>query len=180
MEETKLIQGCKSNQAWAQKALFDELAPSMMTVCRRYIGNGQDAEEVMLSGFLKFFQKIGQFDYRGTGSTSAYLRRIMVNECLMHLRGTRYITTEEINDYSISNEENALDQLSASEILQLITVLPTGYRVVFNLYVIEGMTHQQIAEMLNIKEGTSKSQLSKARALLQQMIIKMESHGLQS
>lgn len=180
MEEIKLIQGCKNNQSEAQKALFEQFAPSMMTVCKRYIGNLHDAEECMFNGFLKFFQKIARFEYRGTGSISAYLRQIMVNECLMHLRNTQIIMTEEIEEHNIYKEEDALDRLSAAEIMHLIMQLPTGYRVVFNLYVVEGMSHQQIAETLNIKEGTSKSQLSKARASLQEMIIKMKNHGIKS
>lgn len=102
----------------------------------------------------------------------------MVNECLMHLRRHTINMTDELEDHVTSGGEDAIDQLSASEIMQLIMQLPTGYRTVFNLYVIEGMTHQQIGALLNIKEGTSKSQLSKARGLLQQMIIKMESHGI--
>lgn len=156
----------------------------MMTVCKRYLSNGQDAEEAMLSGFLKFFQKIAQFTYQGPGSISAYVRRIMVNECLMLLRSSHAThfpgAAGDLKEQYVSREEDALDQLSAAEILRLITALPTGYRVVFNLYVIEGMPHHEIADLLNIKEGTSKSQLSKARALLQKMIIKMETHGIQS
>ena len=180
MEATTIIQACKNNQPWAQKALFEQFAGVMINVCRRYTGNYQDAEEVMLSGFLQFFEKIRLFEYRGAGSIQAYLSRIMVNQALMHLRKGQQIVYEELPDTAICESQDALDKLSAQEIMRLITRLPTGYRVVFNLYVIEGMTHQQIAELLQIKEGTSKSQLSKARRLLQQMITKMENHGIQS
>ncbi|SDZ81354.1 RNA polymerase sigma-70 factor, ECF subfamily [Arachidicoccus rhizosphaerae] len=180
MEATTIIQECKNNQPWAQKALFERFAPVMMNVCRRYIGNHHDSEEVMLSGFMQFFEKIKLFEYRGEGSIQAYLGRIMVNQSLMFLRKHQTMVYADLQENFISESQDALDELSAQEIMRLITALPTGYRVVFNLFVIEGLSHQQIAELLQIKEGTSKSQLSKARRLLQQMITKMENHGIQT
>lgn len=178
MEAIRIIQGCKENQPWAQKALFEQLAPSMIMVCRRYTGNLPEAEEVMLSGFMQFFLKIHLFEYRGEGSISAYLRRIMIHESLMHLRKQPNITEQEIEDTLVSEEQDPLDRLSTAEIMELITRLPTGYRTIFNLYVIDGMSHREIADLLHIKEGTSKSQLSKARRLLQQMVIKINNHGI--
>lgn len=180
MEPSTIIQACKNNQPWAQNALFEQFTPVMLAVCRRYVGNRHDAEEVMLTGFLQFFQKIHQFDYKGDGSISAYLKKIMINQSLMHLRKKQPIIEQEPEESIVQHGQDALDRLSAAEIMELITRLPTGYRVVFNLYVIEGMTHQQIADVLHIKTGTSKSQLSKARNQLQEMIIKMENHGIQS
>jgi len=180
LEALELIQACKNHQSRAQKVLFEQFAPSMLTVCKRYLGNDHDAEEVMLSGFLQFFQKIHQFEYRGAGSISAYLRQIMVNQSLMHLRRREAIIIEEVEDTVVGTQEDPIAQLSATEIMQLITNLPSGYRLVFNLYVIEGMSHKQIASLLHIRDGTSKSQLSKARAMLRQMIIKMEDHGIKS
>jgi len=178
LEAITIIQGCKDNQSWAQKALFDQLAPSMMTVCKRYTGNLQDAEEVMLTGFMQFFKKIHQFEYRGEGSISAYLRRIMIHQSLMHLRKQPLITDQEVEDTLISDDQDPLDRLCAAEIVEYIARLPPGYRTIFNLYVIDGMSHREIADMLHIKEGTSKSQLSKARSLLKQMIIKINNYGI--
>ncbi|MEO8412155.1 MAG: sigma-70 family RNA polymerase sigma factor [Ginsengibacter sp.] len=173
METLELIKEAKHGSAAAQKYLFDQWAEKMNMVCRRYVKNQEDAEELLLNGFYKFFKKIGGFNYKGDAALYMWLKKIMINECLMFLRKKNVFTiVTEASVEEISLQEDALGKLSAEEIFNLIVQLPVGYRTVFNLYVLEGMTHSEIAKQLGIAEGTSKSQFSKAKILLQKMIIK--------
>ena len=172
METSELIKEAKKGSAAAQKCLFDQLAEKMLTVCRRYIKNEEDAEELLLDGFYKFFKKISSFNYQGDAPLYVWMKKIMINECLMFLRKKNVfniVTEAEVDDVSL--QEDALNNLSADEIFKMIVQLPVGYRTVFNLYVIEGMTHVEIASLLGIAEGTSKSQLSKAKILLQKLLL---------
>jgi len=173
MNISELIREAKKGSTAAQKCLFDLLSDKMMLVCRRYVKSYEDAEEILLDGFYKFFKNLYAFNYQGDGSVYAWLKKIMINECLMFLRSKHsfIIATEQESD-EIASLDDALNKLSASEILNLVMELPVGYRTVFNLYVIEGMAHKEIARMLNIAEGTSKSQLNKAKLLLQKNLIK--------
>jgi len=172
MDTHELIIEARSGSAAAQKCLFDLLADRMMAVCCRYVKNREDAEEVLLDGFYKFFRRLEDFRYQGEGPLHAWIKRIMVNECLMFLRKRNVFSLlTEAPPEEMGFDEGLLDQLSAGEILSLIVQLPVGYRTVFNLFVIEGMDHGEIAASLGIAEGTSKSQLSKARALLQKMLL---------
>jgi len=172
MNIAELIIEAKRGSTAAEKCLFDLFARKMLMVCRRYVKNPEDAEERMLDGFHNFFKSIGTFTYQHDAALMAWLKKIMVNQCLMFLRKKNVFTivTESAAE-NISLDEDMLDRLSATEIFQLIVQLPVGYRTVFNLYSIEGMPHAEIASLLNISEGTSKSQLSKAKALLQKMIL---------
>lgn len=168
MNEAEMIIGCKKKNAKAQKALFDQYSYGMLLVCMRYVKHQPDAEEMMLNGFYKFYTSIGQFIYTGTGSIGAWLKKIMINECLMFLRrkeGLHIMDEEHAAD--IAANDAIIDQLAADEIFNLITTLPVGYRTVFNLFVMERMSHKEIAALLGITEGTSKSQLNKGRLLLQ-------------
>ena len=151
MDITTLIKEAKHGSTAAQKALFDMFADKMLLLCCRYVKRREDAEELLLDGFYKFFKSI--------------------NECLMFLRKKNVFTivTESAAE-EIVLEEEALNNLSADEIFNLIVTLPVGYRTVFNLFVVEGMEHKEIAVLMGISEGTSKSQLSKARALLQKLL----------
>jgi len=166
-----LIEGCREGRHKEQKLLFDQYAGAMLAVCTRYVRNGADAEELMLNGFYKFFSQVNRFVYNGQGSIAPWLRKIMINECLMFLRkkGQLIMKNEQAVEETGYDEE-ATGRLSATELFTYITQLPAGYRTVFNLYVIEEMSHKEIAVLLNISEGTSKSQLSKARLQLQQII----------
>lgn len=172
METSELIKEAKQGSTAAQKCLFDQLAEKMLIVCRRYVKNPEDAEERLLDGFYKFFKNISSFNYQGDAALYVWLKRIMVNECLMFLRKKNVFTivTEATVD-EVPMQEEALNNLSANEIFNTIVQLPVGYRTVFNLYVIEGMTHREIAELLGISEGTSKSQFSKAKILLQKILL---------
>jgi RNA polymerase sigma factor (sigma-70 family) len=172
METAELIKETKQGSSAAQRYLFDQLSAKMLMICRRYVKNEEDAEELMLDGFYKFFKKISSFNYQGDAALYGWLKRIMINECLMFLRKKNVftiVTEAEVEDLALPEE--ALNNLSANEIFNLIVQLPVGYRTVFNLYVIEGMPHKEVAELLSISEGTSKSQLSKAKVLLQKMLL---------
>lgn len=171
MTEQQIISDCKNGQTKAQKALFDLYAQKMMLVCMRYVKNQADAEELMLNGFLKFFDQIGRFIFNGEGSTFPWLKKIMVNECLMFLRKKgKLIMMDERMAEHVTIEEQPIANIDASLLFGYITELPVGCRTIFNLYVIEECTHKEIASLLGIAEGTSKSQLSKARQLLQRTI----------
>lgn len=171
MNTSELIREAKQGSAAAQKWLFDQFAEKMLLVCQRYVKNSEDAEELLLDGFYKFFTKISAFTYQGDAALYAWLKKIMVNECLMFLRKKNVFTiVTETTAEEIPLQDEALDNLSAEEIFKLIVQLPVGYRTVFNLHAVEGMTHVEIAELLNIAEGTSRSQYSKAKILLQKLL----------
>lgn len=172
MEIAQLVKEAKQGSASAQKCLFDLLSDRMMLLCRRYLKSQEDAEEVLLDGFYKFFKNLPTFYFNGDAALIGWLKKIVVNECLMLLRKKNVFTivTESAAE-DIPMDEEALDNLSAKEIFELIVQLPVGYRTVFNLYVIEGMEHKEIASLLGIAEGTSKSQLSKAKLLLQKNLL---------
>jgi len=173
MDISQLIKEAKQGSTAAQKCLFDEMADKLLMICRRYVKNREDAEEMMLNGFYKFFKNLSSFSYQGDAALFAWLKKIMVNECLMFLRKKNVFTiSSDMVAEEVSLQEEALNNLSAAEIFNLVVQLPVGYRTVFNLYEIEGMSHKDIAALLNISEGTSKSQLSKSKVLLQKMLLK--------
>lgn len=171
MDIATLVKEAKQGSTAAQKCLFDAFADKMLLVSCRYVKRKEDAEELMLDGFYNFFKNLHAFNYQGEAALFSWLKRIMINECLMFLRKKNVFTivTESAAE-EIVLEEEALNNLSAAEIFNLVVSLPVGYRTVFNLFVIEGMGHKEIAALMGISEGTSKSQLSKARALLQKML----------
>ena len=175
MELKELLKECKINSVSAQKCLFDNFASKTFLLCRRYVKTDEDAEEMMFNGYLKIFKGANHFNYSSDAAVWAWIKKIMINECLMHLRKkeTFLLSVELVNEEQ-SNQETALEKLSAAEIYQLITQLPIGYRTVFNLFAIEGYSHKEISATLNISEGTSKSQLSKARKMLQQLVFQNE------
>jgi RNA polymerase sigma factor (sigma-70 family) len=171
MELQQLLKECKQNSLTAQKYLFDKYAGTYFMVCNRYMKTNEQAEECMMNGFLKLFQSLQHFTFINNTATEGWMKKIMVNECLMELRKKQNfnLVPEEEATGIIINEE-ALSSLSANEIFSLIKQLPLGYRTVFNLFVIENCSHKEIAEQLQITEGTSKSQLNKARHMLQQLL----------
>lgn len=173
-DEAYLVECCKRNEPAAQHILYNKYVEDMMILCLRYIAQPEDAKEALMDGFLSFFKGIGSFSYRGEGSVKAWLKKVMVNSCLMHLRkqNRNMMTTADSPEYEHKESgDDILGGLAAKEILKLLRDLPDGYRMVFNLYVFEEMTHKEIAEMLGISENTSKSQLHRARALLQKQIL---------
>ena len=152
--------------------LYERFCDDMMILCCRYIPEREEAQEALMDGFLAALKGIGSFGYRGRGSLKAWIKQVMINACLSRLRKRQPPPIESLSDKAdgIGIEASALERLSAKEILQLVQELPDGYRTVFNLYALEGFSHAEIAEMLGISEGTSKSQLSKARAMLQRRL----------
>jgi len=171
MNISEQIEDARLGNPAAQKVLFDRLADPMMAVCCRYVKNREDAEEILLDGFYKFFKHLAGFRYQGEAALFGWVRQIMVNECLMFLRRNHsFAIVSDAGAEDIAGGEAPIDDLSAEEIFGLIVSLPVGYRTVFNLHVIEGMEHREIAELLGIAEGTSKSQLSKAKLLLRKML----------
>ncbi|UFH55565.1 RNA polymerase sigma factor [Spirosoma sp. KNUC1025] len=172
--EAKLVAALKRGESRAHKVVYERFAGKMLAVCTRYCANRADAEEVMLDGFMRVFEKIEQF--REDGSFEGWVRRVMVTESLMFLRKSKQWRQEiPIEDVTVEpNYEWADSSLNEHDLLRLVNQLPDGYRTVFNLYAIEGYSHAEIAEMLGISEGTSKSQLSRARVLLQANVKKLE------
>ena len=174
--ETQLIKAAAKNNSEAQRNLFEMHAPKMLSVCRYYVKDVHQAEEVMHNGFLKVFTKIESFN--NAGSFEGWIRRIMIRESISYLRkqNTIEFSTHEIEGYdqqinSITNE------FEVEQIQELIDNLPEGYRMVFVMYAIEGYKHHEIAELLNISQGTSKSQLFKARQMLQKKIKELNNNS---
>jgi RNA polymerase sigma-70 factor (ECF subfamily) len=172
--EAQLIAALKRGESRAHKVVYERFANKMLAVCTRYCGNRNDAEEVMLDGFMRVFEKINQF--REDGSFEGWIRRIMVTESLMLLRKHKQWRQEvPIEEVTVEpNYEWADTEINENDLLRLVNQLPDGYRTVFNLYAIEGYSHAEIAETLGISEGTSKSQLSRARMILQANLKKLE------
>ncbi len=181
LSETELVQGCLDQNPRAQRQLYERYAGKMLAVVRRYIRDRDDADDVLAQGFVKVFQYLHQ--YEGRGALAGWVRRVMVHEALKFLR-KRNALTVSIDDADgqggmvanrLGTAANAESDLAAADLWRLLEKLPTGYRTVFNLYAVEGFTHPQIAELMHISEGTSKSQLFKARAVLQQQIADLHS-----
>jgi len=168
--EAQLVKALRKDDPKAQRQVYDKYSARMLGLCFRYICDEMAAEDVMVEGFLKVFGKIDQ--YSGEGSFEGWIRRIMVNEALGYLRKQKRILEDTLSEEAVNIPDYAsADQnLQAEELLKLIEELPVGYRTVFNLYAIEGFAHIEIAQMLGVTESTSKSQLHRARALLQKMV----------
>lgn len=170
--EEILAEWCRKGDRKSQKYLYETWANPMFRMLLRYLGNEQDADDALVMGFKKVFEKIGNFQFRGKGSLEAWIRRIMVNEALMMLRSRKPFEDLEEDENVNAVSADAGSELEAEDVYNLVKALPVGYRTVFNLFIIEGYNHAEIAEKLNITESTSKSQLLKARRKLQEHIIK--------
>jgi RNA polymerase sigma factor (sigma-70 family) len=170
LTEKELIEGCIRKDAKSQRRLFDEYAGKWMTVCRRYAGDQREAEDMLQEGFIRIFSHIGQ--YRFEGPFEGWMRRIVVNTALQSLqrKKIRFAEIREEEESFPAIDAEILARLDTEELLKLINRLPDGYRIVFNLYVIEGYDHNEISALLRISAGTSRSQLAKARKLLQTQI----------
>ena len=165
-----MIKGCVKNNATCQQMLFEQYAGIMMTICLRYSCDHTEAEDMLQEGFIRIFRYIKQYKFEG--SFEGWLKRIVVNAALRILQ-KKVIHFSEISEEAKDLQQadsDILSNLSEREILKLISNLPAGYRVVFNLYVLEGYSHGEIAELLKINTGTSRSQLSKAKRTLQEQI----------
>ena len=168
--EKRLIKKAIKKDRKAQQSLYETYSPKMLSVCRMYVKDLQFAEDVMLKGFMKVFVNLSS--YKAEGSFEGWIRRIMVREAIDFLRSQKKVQfSEELENDSALTSENSFGSVEEVDFLQQkIDELPEGYKTVFMLYAVEGYKHQEIAKMLNISEGTSKSQLSKARKLLQEKV----------
>ena len=177
--ENELIKGCIENNAKAQKELYHRFCGAMMGVCIRYAPTVHEAEDLLQEGFIKVFRKIHTFE--GKGYLAGWIKKVIVNTCLTYYRDKKNLKMYAELDEEVLKEEvsfDVLSQLSANDLLMKIQRLPDGFRVVFNMYAIEGFSHQEIAEKLGISIGTSKSQLSRARAYLKKIIKEEEAREL--
>ena len=171
MTEKELVEKCLSNDSKAQKLLYERYSGQMFGICRRYLPNEMEAEDIMIKGFYKAFTKMKQFKFEG--DLGAWLRRIMVNEALMELRKKRNFNISlENTNIQVGSAPKIEHELASAEILSLLDLLPVGYRTVFNLFAIEGYSHEEIAKKLKISVNTSKSQLLKARKRLKEYLKK--------
>ena len=173
MEYNQLLKDCLKLKPEAQRMLYEHFAPSMLGVCFRYTKSMSDAEEVLQEGFVKVFSRLSQF--KGDGELGGWIRKIMVNTALTYLKTNqkyRYdLSYDEMPLHLVSTENPAVD-LQTKELAELIRQLPTGFQTIFNLYAVEGYKHAEIASMLGINEGTSRSQYARARILLIEWIEK--------
>lgn len=174
-EEQEIIRLAVENNRHAQQKIYQKHAPKMLGVCRQYIKDIHQAEDIMITAFMKVFTHLANFEHKG--SFEGWIRRIMVNECLSFLRANKRLSFLEDSFYKEPGFNNIESELSVDDIQSLIDALPDGYRTIFNLYAIEGYKHKEIAEMLGISEGTSKSQLSHARSQLQAQINKQKNYS---
>lgn len=172
MTEQELIIACQKEDRKAQRALYDRFSPVMFGVVRRYVSVYEDAEDVLAEAFFKVLSNISY--YKGEGSFEGWIRRIVVNESLMFLRKNHALrhAVELDQQWDLKDESTIVEELAAREILALLEQLPLGYRTVFNLYVLEGFKHREIADALNISINTSKSQLILAKKRLQELLAK--------
>ena len=170
--DNDLLEGCLQGDRRMQRELYNRFAPKMYGVCLRYATNAEEAEDVLQEGFIKVFKKISSF--RSEGSFEGWIRRVFVNTAIEHYRKRLYLQpiTEREEDTVEGNYLSVLDNLAERDIIKLVQQLSPGYRTVFNMYVVEGYSHKQIAEELGISEGTSKSQLSRAKQILQELVKK--------
>ena len=171
MDDSALVKKCINGDQRAQRVLFDRFAPKMLGVCMRYARSSEQAEDVLQDGFVKVFTKLSF--YKGDGSLEGWIRRIVVNTALDQIRKNAKfqdnVTLDDV-DYKLELKGNVLESLAADDLLKLINEMPTGYKMVFNMFAIEGYSHKEIAEKLEVSENTSKSQYSRARAFLKKKL----------
>jgi len=170
--ESDLIQGCIAGDRRMQEELYKRFSSKMYAVCLRYAGNGDDAQDILQDGFVKIYKNLSRF--RSEGSFEGWVRRIFVNTAIEHLRRKTYLKpiAEKEENTIPYKETTVLDSLGEKDIINLISQLSPGYRTVFNMYVVEGYTHKEVGDILGISEGTSKSQLARARTILQDKVVK--------
>lgn len=173
-KDEALIEGCVRKDPSAQKALYERFSAKMYGLCYRYVKNSMTAEDILITAFMKVFDKIHQF--KNDGSFEGWIRRIVVNESLTFLRRNKSLYLEaELGHADREPDYLSLsDHLEAEDLLAMIQELPPGYGIVFNMYAIDGYSHKEIAEHLGISENTSKSQLSRARVYLQKKLVERD------
>jgi len=173
MTEEAIFQGCLKNHATAQRELYNRYSPKMLAVCYRYGHNREDAEDMLQEGFIKVFSQIHTFQNKG--AFEGWVRRIMVHTCINNLKKNKRFNESVDIIYASSiqvREESIPSIVQAKQVVECIRILPIGYRTVLNLYAIEGYSHKEIGEMLDIEESTSRSQYTRARQMLEEILIK--------
>ena len=176
--QSELINSCIDGDRRAQRKLFDAMSPKMFSLCVRYMGNRELAEDVLQDGFVTLFTKLS--DYGGTGSFEGWARRIFITTALMALRKNDVLKISDDIDtaWEVSSQEaGPVRQIGYKELLLLIAELPPGYRIVFNMFAVEGYTHKEIAQILGVTEATSRSQFHRARKMLQDKIKELDDAG---
>ncbi len=171
LDDKKLIKGCLKNNPIAQKELYNRFASKMYGICLRYTKDDMEAKDVMQDAFVKVFNNLIYFKYEG--SLESWVKKIIINTAINSYRKnvTNY-NSLEIDKVDVTEDNNIISDISTQELLSIIKELPKGFRMIINLYAIEGYNHREIGEMLNISENTSKSQLSRARLIIQEKINK--------
>jgi RNA polymerase sigma-70 factor (ECF subfamily) len=173
MTEEIMLRGCLDNLSIAQEALYNRFSPRMLGVCYRYARNREDAEDMLQEGFMKVYSQIRQ--YKGAGALEGWIRKIVVHTCINILKkNKKFSDSVDLIHASIIkiSDNNIPSMLQAKQVVECIRLLPIGYRTVLNLYAIEGFSHKEIAVILEIEESTSRSQYTRARALLEEILIK--------
>ena len=179
LNEEELIRRCINKDRHSQEFLFNQFYNDLYAIAMRYLSDHHDAEDAIIQSYTRVFKSIAKFSYQGQGSLGRWVRTILINESIRILKNRRLIQfDEDLRQLDHQNiDANGLQQMEAADITQMIERLPTGYRTVFNLFVIEGYSHKEIAKMLGISENTSKSQLKKARGQLMNNISKEGQYG---
>ncbi len=173
MTEEQMLKGCLENIASTQEALYSRFSPRMLGVCYRFARNREDAEDMLQEGFIKVFSQIHQF--RGQGALEGWIRRIIVHTCINILKKNKKFTdsVDLFHANTLHNNENNIPSImQAKQVVDCIRLLPLGYRTVLNLYAIEGYSHREIASILDIEESTSRSQYTRAKAMLEDVLLK--------
>lgn len=172
MTEEVLLQGCLKNDATAQHELYQRYSPKMLSVCYRYAKNREDAEDMLQEGFIKVFSQINKFENRG--SLEGWILRIIVHTCINHLKKNKKFNDNVDLAYAgnmVIREDYIPSIIQAKQIVETIRTLPIGYRTVLNLYAIEGYSHKEIGQLLDIEESTSRSQYTRAKSMLEEILL---------
>ena len=179
LNEEKLIEQCIDNNRRAQESLFNQFYPELYVIAMRYLSDYHEAEDAIIITFAKVYEKLQNFEHKGTGSLGKWIRTILIHEAIRLLQKRRKLHfSDDLLHIQIKNEDaNGIELMQAADIQKMIEQLPAGYRTVFNLYVVQGFSHQEIAALLEVSESTSKTQLKKARTSLINTIKKEKSYG---
>jgi RNA polymerase sigma factor (sigma-70 family) len=175
LQESELIEGCREDRSSHQKALYDRYSRKMLAVCLRYSKSTAEAEDILQEAFIKVFQGIKNF--RGESKLETWITRIMVNTALNQQRKKLYLfPMVDVEELDLPQNDVSISEIHFMQLMEMVQSLPQGSQIVFNLFAIEGYNHKEIAELLGISEGTSKSQYARARTLLQQKLLKESSY----
>lgn len=173
MTEEAILQGCIKNDAAAQRELYNRYSPKMLAVCYRYAHSREDAEDMLQEGFIKVFLQIHTFENRG--AFEGWIRRIIVHTCINILKKNKKFNDSVDITQALAvqvREDTVPSIIQAKQVIECIRLLPLGYRTVLNLYAVEGYSHREIAQMLDIQESTSRSQYTRAKAMLEEILVR--------